>query len=326
MYQLHTENAMLKEHIGSIANGGGNAGGEALKKQVAALELKVNDNAAFASEETSKNLEKIESNVAGIDSNAASITANAAGIGSNAGLVQSNTKQIASNAVTIQANADGIANQTVALANVTASILNIIGSDIDAAVALEVPIVVARSLGNITLALQAVQTLLVEKVSSAELVFELVGFAFPASAKPDKEGNPPLDQCYGKGQRGFKTKCCLVGGRTVFAEGSGAIVPCGSPLAVTPLCPLFCNATITCPKGSTPVATGCMGISMRTSPNVTILANGLHKVTCVDPQYMANIADLGAESNYDLDNRMTTTCVSLKTSTKSTNTSSMDIK
>ena len=64
MYQLHTENAMLKEHIGSIANGGGNAGGEALKKQVAALELKVNDNAAFASEETSKNLEKIESNVA----------------------------------------------------------------------------------------------------------------------------------------------------------------------------------------------------------------------------------------------------------------------
>ena len=239
-------------------------------------------------------------------------------------------KQIASNAVTIQANAGGIANQTVALANVTASILNIIGSDIDAAVALEVPIVVARSLGNITLALQAVQTLLAEKLSSAELVFEKVGFAFPASVKPDKDGLTPLQQCSKNTSTvggGDNVGCCLLGGCPI-TDGA----QCGSPDASQPPCPLFCNATITCPKGSIPVATECMGIYNRLTqyqPNVTVLANGLHKVTCVNGPYMKNIANIGNQypnPNPGLDNRMATFCVSLKTSTESTDTSTLTVQ
>ena len=335
--QLRAENAVLKEPL--------RAGAESLKKQVAALELKVDSNAAFASEETSQNLEKIEINVAGIDSNAASITANAASIGSNAGLVQSNTKGVTSNAEMIQANAKGIANVSVA-------ILQVLGSDVEAAVALEVPIVVARSLGNITAALEQVQKLVAQKMSSAELVFERVNFSFPASAKPDKDNQPPLKQCEhvaAHTPEGHASPCCLIGGPPTRASPNHqnhAKVPCGDAEALYPPCPSFCNATITCPMGSVPISTECAGYrdTDTTSPrfsyvvfqsNVTQLANGLHQVACTYPNalYMVNIAELGHQHEHQDDDsmgghddddfglpvaferRMTTFCVSLKTST-----------
>ena len=173
---------------------------------------------------------------------------------------------------------------------------------------------VARSLGNMTSALQALQTLVKTKLSSAELMFEQVGFAFPASAKPDRNGNTPLQQCAGG--------CCLLGGPLTSGTNDG-YVPCGSVGAIQQPCPLFCNASITCPQGSAPVSTECLGGKSYDGPyghvfipNVTASANGFHKVTCLDPQFMANIADLATsdQNSYAPGNRMTTYCVSLRTS------------
>lgn len=304
--QLHAENAMLKERLVSItvpvtiANVGS---ADPLKDRVAALEV----------------LTKVLS---------ANVTDNTWRGSANAGLIQTNTQGI-------ENNAKGIANQTVALANVTASILDIIATDIDAAVALEVPIVVARSLGNITVALQAVQTLLAEKLTSAELVFERVYFAFPASAKPDQYNHTPWQQC--------NSGCCVLGGAPSATYGV-----CGTDI-YSPIqpCPLFCNATITCPRGSVPVGTECLGTFTGISQeydipplqafkaNVTMLDSGLYTVTCQDPQYTSNIADLASITSQDpqsparipgaaLGKHMSTFCVSLKTST-ATNSSAVQV-
>lgn len=310
--QLHAENVMLKERLVSITvpvttNVTGNVGSaDPLKDRVAALEV----------------LTKVLS---------ANVTDNAWRGSANAGLIQTNTQGI-------ENNAKGIANQTVALANVTATILDIIANDIDAAVALEVPIVVARSLGNITVALQAVQTLLAEKLTSAELVFEKVYFAFPASAKPDQYNHTPWQQC--------NSGCCVLGGApTTYGV-------CGTdPIDPIQPCPLFCNATITCPRGSVPVGTECLGtvihgdiwpddeppsLFQAFKANVTMLDSGLYTVTCQDPQFMSNIADLEATDitapaqphHYPgaaLCKRMSTFCVSLKTST-ATNSSTVQVE
>ena len=278
------ENTLLRQRYrGSTAIATASAdSSDSLKERVAALELltqklsaEVVVNAAFASNQTSANCVTIEDNVGLIGNNSK------VGV-SNANKGAANTAMIQRNAGAIVDNQKGIANQSVALANVTASILNIIGSDVDAAVALEVPIVVARSLGNITSALQALQKLVKTKLSSADLMFEQVGFAFPASAKPDRNGNTPLQQCAGG--------CCLLGGPLTSGTNDG-YVPCGSVGAIQQPCPLFCNASITCPQGSAPVSTECLGGKSYDGPyghvfipNVTASANGFHKVTFLDPQ------------------------------------------
>lgn len=325
--KLRTENTLLKEYLGSITVPRTiiNVGGDSLKDRVATLELLTQK----LSVNVTGNVQAIEGNVDMIQTISKKGDTNAMRGTANTGLITTNTQEIASNANGIASNANRIANQTVALANVTASILNIIGNDIDAAVAVEVPIVVARSLGNITLALQAVQMLLAKKMSSAELVFEKVEFSFPASAKPDQNGLSPLQQCYTR--RGGQYSCCLLGGPPIMINNN--MVPCGSVSAAgEATCPLFCNATITCPQGSAPVASECAGNALEDSeedtriflPNATVLANGLHRVTCMDPQYMATIAALEHRSDPLSDddhlsdvvsNRMSTFCVSLKTST-----------
>ena len=265
---------------------------DSLKERVAALELltqklsaEVVANAAFASNQTSANRVTIEDNVGLIGNNSKVGVSNANKGAANAAMIQRNAGAIAD-------NQKGIANQSVALANVTASILNIIGSDVDAAVALEVPIVVARSLGNMTSALQALQTLVKTKLSSAELMFEQVGFAFPASAKPLPNGCTPLQQCAGDSSGCPNNgECCLVGGPLTGDATGDNLVPCGSVDALLEPCPLFCNASITCPQGSAPVSTECLGGKSYDGPyghvfipNVTASANGFHKVTCLDPQ------------------------------------------
>lgn len=332
---LRVENAMLKERL--VPNEGVEtfrAAADSLKKQVAALEIKVNENAASITD----NVQIIGNNTAGIGSNTANITSNAAGIVSIAGTAKANANQIASNAGMIQANAKDIANQTAALANVSAAILQVLGDDVEAAVALEVPIVVARSLGNITAALEGVQKLVAQKASSAELVFERVNFSFPASAKPDSGGRTPLEQCATQPLQWTSEvlNCCLVGGGSLDVSTDG---PCGSYTAQdTPVCPSFCNATITCPMGSFPVSTECAGYniplnggSISTDPpvvyqsNVTQLANGQRQVSCTHQNglYLANIAQMGNASGMNVDpfqgvefdRRMTTFCVSVKTST-----------
>eukprot|EP00729_Bicosta_minor_P008935 gene8935-1857_t len=334
---LRVENAMLKERL--VPNEGVEtfrAAADSLKKQVAALEIKVNENAASITD----NVQIIGNNTAGIGSNTANITSNAAGIVSIAGTAKANANRIASNAGMIQANAKDIANQTAALANVSAAILQVLGDDVEAAVALEVPIVVARSLGNITAALEGIQKLVAQKASSAELVFERVNFSFPASAKPDSGGRTPLEQCATQPEPGGTSElvnCCLIGGGSlgldVNTEG-----PCGSYEAQeTPVCPSFCNATITCPMGSFPVSTECAGYNIPSAgsitydpkvvyqSNVTQLANGQRQVSCTHQNglYLANIAQMGNASGMNVDSfqgvefdrRMTTFCVSVKTST-----------
>lgn len=331
---LRVENAMLKERL--VPNEGVEtfrAAADSLKKQVAALEIKVNENAASITD----NVQIIGNNTAGIGSNTANITSNAAGIVSIAGTAKANANQIASNAGMIQANAKDIANQTAALANVSAAILEVLGDDVEAAVALEVPIVVARSLGNITAALEGVQKLVAQKASSAELVFERVNFSFPASAKPDSGGRTPLEQCATQPEHFTNelVNCCLVGGGRLDLRTEG---PCGSYEAQdTPVCPSFCNATITCPMGSFPVSTECAGYNIPSAgsittdqtvvyqSNVTQLANGQRQVSCTHQNalYLANIAQMGNASGVNVDpaqgvefdRRMTTFCVSVKTST-----------